>query len=186
MWIWPRFFPQAGAGQPLSHNILCAIATITLLASCSSMSGAAPPATKIIQNSQEITPISSIRKNGLSVSYSLKSFDGDNEQLLRLSLIFRSYHDGEKYIRPHVRVVDAQGIALDAYNWSTFGRTRGRDSGKTAAHDMEAYWLKRSYRIPPEGIAMGELVYHGAHIDYPLRVYVQVGADTFAFPAAQR
>ncbi len=137
---------------------------------------------QVIQGSQEITEVSTLERKGLSVSYGLKTFSGEREKLIRVSLIFRNHTDGEQEIRPRIKLVAGDGRALDAYTLSTFSSVvRARDSASTSGRNIQAYWLKRRYRIPPNGIAIGELVYRDRQVIYPLTLDVQIGRETFEF-----
>jgi|GEM_PF-5647675 len=145
---------------------------------------------KIIPAHQEITPASSIEKRHLSVSYSLKTIQGKYEKLLRLTLIFKNQADKGRHIWPHITLVDAKGRRVRSYSLKTLRRITSRKSG---SHDAEQaseqwadmFWIKRSYRIPPHGIAIGELVYHGKRLHFPMKLTVRIYKDYYRFTAEQ-
>lgn len=126
---------------------------------------------------EEITPASSLEKNKLSVSYTLRPIAGDNEQLLRLTLIFRSSQDAYRHIHPHVTLVDAKGNAVRHYSMKQFVRMPSRSTW------ADMYWLKPGYRIPPRGIVIGELVYHCKQANFPMKLAVRIDKDSFDFTA---
>lgn len=135
---------------------------------------------KVFAPNQEITTKSSIEKNHLAVSYNLQVIPGKQEQLIRLSLIFRNHQKAYRHIWPHVTLHDAQGQAIKHYSMQQFIKM----SARTQWADM--YWLKRSYRIPPDGIAIGELVYHCKQINFPMKLEVKIGKESFSFTAEQQ
>jgi hypothetical protein len=143
---------------------------------------------KIIPAHQEITPASSIEKSGLSVSYSLKPIHGNHEQLLRLTLIFKNQTNKGRRIWPHITLVDAQGHAVPSYSLKTLRRITSHKNGSgntEQASDQWAdmYWIKSSYRIPPNGIAIGELVYHSKQLHFPMQLTVRIYKDKYHFTA---
>jgi hypothetical protein len=134
----------------------------------------------IFSASQEITPVSSIEKDRLSISYSLERAHGRHEELLKLTLIFRNFDNRGRKVRPHILLKDADGKVVRAYTLKEFA-SRLPKSARNQLDDMN--WIKSSYRIPPQGIAMGQLVYHGKKFSYPLRLTIRVNKDNFEFTA---
>ncbi len=139
----------------------------------------------VVQGGQAITAVSSLERNGLSVSYRIKTFIGRRKKLIRVSLIFRNHTDSAREIRPRVRLVDRTGKSLNKYTLATFCSMVGAHySVSTSRGNIQAYQLKRRYRIAPGGTAIGELVFHNQQATYPLTLYVQIGRETFEFKVA--
>lgn len=187
-------------------RLMTAISLLSLLGACSLIpknispgDDTDPPAqatngettvAKIIPARQEITPASSIEKNGLAVSYSLKPIPGKYEELLRLTLIFKNQADKGRHIWPHITLVDAKGKRIPAYSLKTLRRITERNTAsgqpdQTSSQWADMFWIKRSYRIPPHGIAIGELVYHGKQFSFPLKLSVRIYKDYYRFTAEQ-
>ena len=156
--------------------------------------GNATTVAKIIPARQEITVASSIEKNNLSISYSLKPIQGKHEELLRLTLIFKNQSDKSRRIWPHVYLLDAQDKAVKSYSLQTLRRVLSGGAKPAAPKDgashmpgewTDMYWLKKRYQIPPHGIAIGELVYHGKQFNFPLKLTVRIYKDFYKFTAEQ-
>lgn len=150
---------------------------------------------KVIPARQEITPSSSIEKRKLSISYSLKTIHGKHEELVRLTLIFKNLADKSRHIWPHITLIDARGKTVKAYSLKTFLRissrretgrnTDSQHAGQTSDQWTDMYWIKRSYQIPPHGIAIGELIYHGKKLNFPMKLTVRIYKDYYRFTAKQ-
>jgi hypothetical protein len=168
----------------------------------SSHSGKAVNAPQEYDDSFEIKPAGNIQKAGLLVSYSLLVIPGRNSYLLRLSLVFRNLENRTMIVRPKILLLDASKKIISAYNKDGFIRIStkevkrvpdifsktilGRDrneyiSAQSRIDWAEAYWLKSRYRIPPHGIAIGVLIYHGANLNEPLKLAVHSGKRSFIF-----
>ena len=161
-----------------------------------------PAADEEFNVNQEITPAQSIEKNGLLISYSMLSIPNKNGFLLRLSLVFRNLLDRSMIVRPKVLLLDASGKKIRAYTKKEFIRissrlaeetsdivnksiikndSNGKDAAKSRIEWANAYWLKQSYKIPAQGIAIGELVYHCTHLDLPMKLTVNANKQEFVF-----
>lgn len=191
-------------GKLHSTRLMVAVTLVSLLGACSlipqkSTSGTSAsssaqttngPTTvaKIIPPRQEITPASSIEKNGLSVSYSLKTIPGKHEQLLRLTLIFKNQANRNRHIWPHIILKDAKGKRVYSYSLKTLRRiTRRSGSDKQDADQWaDMFWIKSNYRIPPHGIAIGELVYHSKQLHFPMKLTIRIYKDYYRFTAEQQ
>ena len=144
---------------------------------------------RIIPPSQEITPVSSIQKSNLSISYSLKPIQGKYEKLLRLTVIIKNLSGRSRHIWPHVYLADSRGKAVDAYSLRTFQRILSRAAthhtkgGLKPGEWADMYWLKSSYRLPPHGIVIGERVYHGKKFHFPVKLTVRIYKTYFKFPS---
>lgn len=137
---------------------------------------------EIFPAAQEITPVGSVNKDQLSISYNLQPIQGKHEKLLRLTLIFKNLADKNRHIWPHVYLRDARGKAVRAYTLKTLLHVL---SHPAASEWADMYWLKRSYRIPSHGIAIGELVYHGRQFSFPMKLSVRIDKTYYRFTAAQ-
>lgn len=136
------------------------------------------------------------------VSYSLLDIPDKNGFLLRLSLVFRNLQSRTMIVRPKVLMLDASKQKVSAYTKNGFIKTSSRLEGKTLdvvnrtifgsdskekmpAHARvewaETFWLKTRYQIPPQGIAIGELVYHGTYLKLPVQLTVRTNKKVFIF-----
>jgi len=155
-------------------------------------------------NSLDIKPIASIEKDGLLIRYSLLVIPDQKGYLLRLSLVFRNLQKRTMIFRPSVLLLDASKKHISAYSKDGFIRIAspsagkapdivsktilGTDTGeyiseKSRIEWAETFWLKPRYRIPPRGIAIGVLVYHGTDLKLPLRLTVHTYKRKFMFTA---
>ena len=186
-------------------RLLTAFALVLLLDACSLMpknsvfgtsgnstqgTNGATTVAKIIPEHQEITPASSIEKHRLSVSYSLKTIQGKYEKLLRLTLIFKNQADKGRHIWPHITLIDARGKPVRSYSLKTLRRITSdkadpRDAEQKSEQWADMFWIKRDYRIPPHGIAIGELVYHDKQFHFPMQLTVRIYKDYYHFTAEQ-
>ncbi|MGA7594408.1 MAG: hypothetical protein WCA64_04350 [Gallionella sp.] len=153
-------------------------------------------------NSFEIKPAGSIQKSGLRVSYSLLVIPDRKSYLLRLSLVFRNLEHRDMIVRPKILLLDASKKALSAYDKDGFVRIStkeatkvpdiysktilGRDSNEYISAQSridwaDAYWLKSRYLIPPHGIAIGVLIFHGTVLNPPVKLTVHSGKRRFIF-----
>lgn len=197
----------------LHHTrLMTAIMLLSLLSACALMpqnfghgtsasssaqaaSGKATTIAKIIPARQEITPASSIEKNKLSISYSLKTLYGKHEKLLRLTLIFKNLADRNRHIWPHIALLDAQGKRVRSYSLKTLRRITSHQeadyktdlhhSDQTSGQWADMYWIKRSYRIPSHGIVIGELIFHDKQLNFPMKLTVRIYKDYYRFTAEQ-
>lgn len=153
-------------------------------------------------NSLEIKPIAGIEKNGLLLKYSLLVIPHHEGFLLRLSLVFRNLQNRTMIFRPRVLLLDASKKQISAYSKDGFIRisppaagetsdvvsttilgTDNREyiSAKSRIEWTDTFWLKRRYKIPPRGIAIGVLVYHGTHLKLPVKLTVYTYKRKFIF-----
>lgn len=155
-------------------------------------------------HSFSIQPIASLEKNGLLIRYSLLVIPDQQGYLLRLSLVFRNLQKQAMIFRPSVLFLDASQKQISLYSKDDFIRISSPAAGKTSdivsttilgADNKEyisaksrtewadEFWLKRLYRIPPRGIAIGVLVYHGTDLKLPLKLTVHAYKRKFTFTA---
>jgi len=168
----------------------------------SSDSSNKPAADKEFNDRHEITPAQSIEKDGLLVSYSLLAIPNKEGILIRLSLVFRNLQDRSMIVRPKVLLLDASGKKISAYTRTGFIKFSSRLAGKVSADVTRSlikndsngknfagsrakwantYWLKHSYKIPSQGIAIGELVYHCTNLIFPMKLTVNSNKQEFVF-----
>lgn len=162
----------------------------------------APAVSAAFNRKQEITPAQSIQQDGMQVSYSMLTLPGRHGNLVRLSLVFRNQQAQAKDFPLQVYLWDAKGRRIKHYSKRGFiyastskaARQAGNDPDSLiqmdgdSQHSAQAltdwansYWLKSHYRIPPHGIAIGELVYLFPHIYLPLKLQVIVDKQKFEF-----
>lgn len=151
-----------------------------------------------------INPIGSNEIDGLLVRYSLLVIPDQKGYLLRLSLVFRNLQHRTMIIRPKVLLLDASKKQISAYSKDAFIRIASSSAGeapdivskiilgtdrdeyisaKSRIDFADTFWLKPRYRIPPRGIAIGVLVYHGTDLKLPLRLTVHTYKRKFTFTA---
>ncbi len=157
---------------------------------------------QVFDDSFEIRPIEGIEKDGLLIRYGLLVVPDKQGFLLRLSLVFRNLQNRPMIIRPKVLLLDASKKKFSAYGRDAFIRIASPVAGKTPdivsrtilgragnEHVSEqsriewgdAFWLKDRYRIPPHGIAIGVLVFHGTNLDLPVNLTVHTYKRKFMF-----
>lgn len=177
--------PQDGSTEPASSD-----------------SGHKPATDKEFNEHHEITSTQSIEKDGLLISYNLRVIPGREGILIRLSLVFRNRQDQIRVVRPKVWLVEDSGKTISAFTQKGFIGYSSRLAGKTSAaaansinkHDMngkksaksriqwaKTNWLKNSYKLPPQGIAIGELVFHCTQLNLPIKLTVNSNQHEFVF-----
>jgi hypothetical protein len=165
--------------------------------------GKAVTTEQVLDGSYEIKPIGSLEKEGLLISYSMLVVPDRQGYLLRLSLVFRNKQNRTMTVRPKVSLTDASrkqisvytrkgfdglaihpaGKAQDIVSKTILGRSSNEYSPeKSRTEWMNAFWLKSRYRIPAHGIAIGVLVFHGAHLlNEPVSLTVHSYKRKFSF-----
>lgn len=161
--------------------------------------GSYPAVESIFDEQQEIMPAQSIEKGGVLVSYSLQTVPSKVGDLQRLALIFRNKQGHAITIEPEVFLTNAKGRKIKHYSKRGFLKASSYLAVKSTSSDGKAlvkidkssinerkdwintYWLKSSYRIPAQGIAIGELVYYCDHCRLPLKLLVRLGKQEYAF-----
>jgi hypothetical protein len=170
----------------------------------SAESVAVPAAAKVPALSFKLDPSQNVTIDQLKVSYSMIAVPDDDGYFLRLSLVFTNLGDQALTLSPNVILKDATGTALSAYTKRAFLRLTARrkeganldaidslisdgSDGRTSTRDRsewaESYWLKNHLRIPPQGIALGGLVFHADKLILPVKLSVEIGGQDFEFAA---
>lgn len=147
------------------------------------------------KNQQVVTPHEEIEKDKLLISYGIKAIPDRKEYLVKVSMVFRNLKDRNAEIRPVITLTDGAGNRIEAYSKKGFLKRMSAANGKAAnsgaadgetAHDRikwaNAYWLKSRFTIPPNGIEMGELVFHASSLDkLPMKLTVKSAHQEFVF-----
>jgi hypothetical protein len=145
-----------------------------------------------------IVPSEEIVKDGLQLSYSIKSLANEADNLLQLSLVFRNMNSKVMVLAPKVALSDAKGVAIPLYNKKAFDKVaasmlakskkKGVSTDKNAVAAMQeqldwdkAFWMSSRFKIPAGGIQIGGLVFHSPNLEYPLKLSVDVRGDVFQF-----
>jgi hypothetical protein len=149
-----------------------------------------------------IIPTESLEMDGLLIRYSMLAIPHKTGFLLRLSLVFRNLQDHNMIIRPKILLLDASGKKIKAYSKNEFLKmssrlseqaseivtksiiesgSNERISAKSRIEWANTYWLKSRYKISSQGIAIGELVFHGAHLNLPIKLTVKSNRRKFIF-----
>lgn len=158
-----------------------------------------PAVDDIFDEKQEIKAAQNIEKDGILVSYSLLTVPSKAGDLQRLALIFRNMQSNGISIQPKVFLEDATGKRVKHYSKRGFIKASSYLATETNANGgkalvkidqksikeridwINAYWLKPSYDIPAQGIAIGEMVYYCDHCRQPLKLRVNLGKQEFIF-----
>lgn len=139
-----------------------------------------------------------IDKDGLRVSYSMKTLSDGKEELLQLSLVFRNMKEISVAVTPKVVLSDANGVNIPVYSKQHFGRVassliaksrrKGSNIDKGSASAIQeqlewdkAFWLSRHFKIPASGIQIGGLVFHSSKPLYPMQLVVSSEGKVFQF-----
>lgn len=154
---------------------------------------------------QDVTTITqALEKNGLNVSYSMVALPYEKGYMVRLSLVIRNMKEKYAGVTPRVMLTGAKGNKFYPYSKESFLKVASRwartsrdnnmglllqisDSGKSTSRErkdwVQTYWIKHSYKIPPDGIEMGALIYHCDRLDYPLKLTLELAGQEFVFIA---
>ncbi|MGC2165108.1 MAG: surface-adhesin E family protein [Gallionella sp.] len=162
------------------------------------------PATKVPSLSFKLDPSQSITIDQLKVSYSMIAVPDDDGYFVRLSLVFTNLSDRRLSLNPVATLRDARESGIKAYSKAAFLRLTaqrkesanrdvidslisnnndGRNSARDRSDWAEAYWLKSRLGIPPQGIALGGLVFHADKLILPMKLSVSVAGQNYVFDA---
>lgn len=146
-----------------------------------------------------IVPSEEIAKEGLQLSYSLKTVANGSDNLLQLSLVFRNTTNKSMAVVPKVELTDAKGSVLPFYTKKAFDKAAAemldksrQQRGKHAKSEAnllreqldwdKAFWLPAHFKIPEGGIQIGGLVFHHEQpVTYPLSLHVESEGRRFQF-----
>jgi len=172
-----------------SRRLIAILMLTALLSSCAAAPGsprkAGAAGSAGSEDGQEITLADSLEKHRLSIAYSVNRVRGGEEDLLRLTLIFRNLDSRDRQIRPHIALTDAQGNPVRVLGHGELTRLAA-GSRKRQEALADVHWLNPSYRIPAQGIEIGELVYRGTDFNFPLKLVVGEARDRFEFQVESR
>lgn len=139
---------------------------------------------------QVMTPQDNIEKDKLLISYSIKAIPEGNDYLIQLSMVFRNLKDRSISIKPQITLSDGRGNSIEAYTKKSFLKHASEQAGKTgkrnAANEKtkwaNSFWLRSKFTIPPNGIEICELVFHGANLNnLPMKLTVNASGQEFIF-----
>lgn len=151
-----------------------------------------------LKESRVIVPSEEVVKDGLQLSYSIKSLTNDTDNLLQLSLVFRNMNNKVIVLAPKVTLSDAKGVAIPLYSKKSFDKVaasmlakskqKGGNVDKNAVATMQeqldwdkAFWMASHFKIPAGGIQIGGLVFHSSNLENPLKLTVDVRGEVFQF-----
>jgi|GEM_PF-2141355 len=151
-----------------------------------------------LKESRVIVPSEEVVKDGLQLSYSIKSLVNGTDNLLQLSLVFRNMNSKVIVLAPKVTLSDAKGAAIPLYSKKAFDKVaasmlakskqKGSSADKNAVAAMQeqldwdkAFWMGSHFKIPAGGIQIGGLVFHSAALEYPLKLSVAARGEVFQF-----
>lgn len=182
--------------------LLCACATkphldaqaLPAAKPASAPDSAGPAASGGFQSQQVMTPQDNIEKDKLLISYSIKAIPSGTDYLIKVSMVFRNLKDRSVSLKPAITLTDGSGNRIEAYTKKGFLIHMSVLAADKSAKDVagertkwaNAYWLKSKFTIPPNGIEVGELVFHSARIDnLPMKLTVNSAKQEFAFTISQ-
>jgi hypothetical protein len=158
-----------------------------------------PVEEKVFTNTQVIVPGQDIVKNGLAISYSMKTLHEGSGYLVQLTLIFRNLQNHQLIVRPKVYLTNAKGAPVGKFAKKEFLQlahqmmkrsSQGASSpvntqAQRAAQDKiewaNAYWLKPQHSISSGGIEIAGLVYHCNDLSLPMTLTIHAGREKFVF-----
>lgn len=156
----------------------------------------------VFKDKQVIAPHQSIEKDHLQISYNMKAVRSEGGYLVQLSLIFRNMEkDKSVYVSPRVTLLNDKALPVRGFSKSSFLKYAAHVKGSaavtstlikdeaTGAHSTtrervewaNSYWLKKQFKIPAQGIEIGDLVYHCADLNLPIKLIVKSGGNEFLF-----
>ncbi|MFA6920662.1 MAG: hypothetical protein WC216_02365 [Gallionella sp.] len=139
---------------------------------------------------QVMTPQDNIEKDKLLISYSIKAIPEGNDYLIQLSMVFRNLKDRSVSIKPKITLSDGRGNSIEAYTKKSFlkhaadlaGKTGERNAANEKIKWANSFWLKSKVTIPPNGIEICELVFHGANLNnLPMKLTINSSGQEFMF-----
>ncbi|MEI7456284.1 MAG: hypothetical protein WCK93_06120 [Nitrosomonadales bacterium] len=146
------------------------------------------------QKQRMMTPQDSIEKNKLFVSYSMKVIPEKTGHLIQVSMVFRNMKDKATRIQPKITLADHKGSVIQPYTKNGFLKLTSRmngpasSAGKTRRNTVNerinwanSYWLKDKFTIPPNGIEIGELIYHSNSLNYPMKLTINPAGEDYVF-----
>ena len=154
---------------------------------------------KVFTNKQVIVPSQEVVKNGLAVSYSMKTMHEGNGYLMQLTLIFRNLQNHRVTVKPRVYLTNNKGVQVKKYTKNEFlhlakqmmkhlpqsGDPLASGEVQLVAQDKikwaNEYWLTQQHSISPEGIEIAGLVYHCNELGLPMTLSINASGDKFIF-----
>lgn len=143
------------------------------------------------QKQRMMTPQDSIEKNKLFVSYSMKFITEKTGHLIQVSMVFRNMKDKAVRIQPKIRLTDHKGRVIQPYTKNGFLKLTARmnaSAGTTSRNTVNeriswanSYWLKNKFTIPPNGIEIGELMYHSSSLSFPMKLTINSAGENYVF-----
>jgi hypothetical protein len=187
--------------------LLIVTAQTLLLCSCARMSpfdqsGNKPAEGELAGSHYESTAVQSLEKSGLLISYSLQVIPDNECKLLRLTLVIRNQQKRAMTVSPRVVLADASGKTIKAYSKPEFIQLlsrQGKVASKIAGNPElqggreekrvaelrsqlgNINWLNPRYKIPANGIVIGDLVYRCTDFKAPLTLTVNSNKLEFVF-----
>ena len=154
---------------------------------------------KVFTNMQVIVPSQEVVKNGLAVSYSMKTMYEGNGYLMQMTLIFRNLKNHRVIVKPKVYLTNNKGGQVKKYTKKEFlylakhmmnhlppsGDPLASRDDQLVAQDKikwaNEYWLTQQHSISPEGIEIASLVYHCNELKLPMTLRINASGDKFIF-----
>jgi len=146
------------------------------------------------QKQRMMTPQDSIEKNKLFVSYSMKVIPEKTGHLIQVSMVFRNMKDKATRLQPKISLTDHKGRVIRPYTKNSFLKLTSRmnadnaSAGKTGRNTVNerinwanAYWLKDKFTLPPNGIEIGELIYHSTSLNFPMKLTINSAGESYVF-----
>jgi hypothetical protein len=142
---------------------------------------AAPTESLAFKKQQVITLHESIEKNQLQVSYSLETAARSQGYFIKISMAFKSNKNQSMNIKPQITLRDSKGFKIAAYNKQSFLALEKHSAASEKIEWANSFWLKDKFQLPPQGIEVGELIYHCASLNFPMKLTVNSAGQDYIF-----
>ena len=138
-----------------------------------------------------MTPQDSIEKNKLFVSYSMKVIPEKTGHLIQVSMVFRNMKDKATRLQPKISLTDHKGRVIQPYTKHEFLKLTSRMNASAGTNSRNtvneriswanSYWLKNKFTLPPNGIEIGELMYHSSSLNFPMKLTINSAGENYVF-----
>lgn len=138
----------------------------------------------VFVHQQLIQPKQEIVKDMLQVSYTMKAVRSQHGYLLKLSLIFRNLKNHSVNVSPAAELDREKGLHVKPYSRKALLSYLARRKSEASVEEKElanSNWLKSGFRIPANGIEIGELVFAVTDLKLPMNLVVMQGKHRYEF-----
>ena len=96
-------------------------------------------------------------------------------------MAFKSNKDQSMNIKPQITLRDSKGLKIAAYNKQSFLALEKHSAASEKIEWANYFWLKDKFQLPPHGIEVGELIYHSANLNFPMKLTVNSAGQDYIF-----